>query len=162
VKTYNPAGYTIAAGSLYRSTGATSRLYSNDGVRVVINSTASGRPRVSELRPYVTVSAGERTTLSKLTISFDAGVSSRSASIGLRVCRWNGGATCTWKTVATYRRGRTSDRSFTWTTTSPGDYVSPSGQIRVGVRGTRGSASFRTRTDRVRFTIESKAPAGRR
>jgi hypothetical protein len=32
--------------------------------------------------------------------------------------------------------------------------VSPAGEIRVAVRGTRNSSSFRTRTDWVRFTIE--------
>ena len=160
MKTYNPVGYTIAAGTLYGSTGATSRLYSNNGVRVEINSTTSGRPRVSELRPHATITANQRATLSKLTISFDAGVSSPSASISFRVCRWNGGTTCSWKTLASYRKGRTSDRSFTWTKTSPADYVSPSGRIRVAVRGIRGSSPFRTRIDWVRFTVESQASGG--
>jgi fibronectin type 3 domain-containing protein/subtilisin family serine protease len=159
VKTYNPAGYTIAAGTLYGSTGATSRLYSNNGVRVEINSTTSGSPRVSELRPHATITAAERATLSKLTISFDAGVSSQSAFISFRVCRWSG-TKCSWKTLASYRKGRTSDRSFTWTKTSPADYVSSSGRIRVAVRGIRGSSSFRTRIDWVRFTVESQASGG--
>jgi hypothetical protein len=56
--------------------------------------------------------------------------------------------------VSSYGTGRTSDRSFTWANTSPASYVSPSGEIRVSVRGTRNSSTFRTRTDWVRFTIE--------
>jgi serine protease AprX len=153
VKSYNPAGYTIAAGSVYNSTGAVSRLYTNDGSRVEINS-ASGSPRVSELQPYATITAAELATLSKLTVNFDGGVSSTGASLSFRVCRWNGGSTCTWETVASYGTGSTSDRSFTWTTTTPAAYVSPSGELRVSVRGTRSSSSFRTRTDWIRFTIE--------
>jgi hypothetical protein len=153
VKSYNPAGYTFT-GTVYNSTGAVSRLYSNDSSRVEIQSTTSGNPRVSELRPYASITPSERATLSKLTVNFDAGVSSENASLSFRVCRWNGDGTCTWEVVASYGTGRTSDRSFTWTTASPGAYVSPSGEIRAEVRGTRNSSSFRTRTDWVRFTIE--------
>jgi hypothetical protein len=155
VKAYQPAGYDIAAGTLYGSTGAISRLYANDSSRVEIEATTSGTPRVSELQPYTSITAAERASLSKLTINFDASVSNQNASLTFLVCRWNGGSTCTWETVASYGTGRTSDRSFTWTkTSSPVDYVSPSGEIRVAVRGTRNSSSFRTRTDWVRFTIE--------
>jgi subtilisin family serine protease/fibronectin type 3 domain-containing protein len=160
VKSYAPAGYAIGTGSLYGSTGAVSRLQSNDSSRVEISSTTSGSPRVAELRPYATITAAEQTTLRKLTIDFDAGVSSQNASLGFRVCRRDGGSACTWETVASYGVGRTSDRSFTWTTTSPADYVSSAGQIHVAIRGTRSSSSFRTRTDWVRFTIEYEAPLG--
>jgi subtilisin family serine protease/fibronectin type 3 domain-containing protein len=160
VKSYAPAGYAIGAGTVYRSTGAISRLQSNDGARMEIASTTSGTPRVAELRPHATITAAEQATLSKLTIDFDAGVSSQSASLGFRVCRRNGGSACTWETVASYGVERTSDRSFTWTTTSPADYVSSAGQIRVALRGTRSSSSFRTRTDWVRFTIEYETPLG--
>jgi serine protease AprX len=154
VKSYSPAGYTIAAGTVYGSTGAVSRLYTNDGSRVEITS-ASGSPRVSELQPYATITTTELATLGKLTINFDAGVSSSSASLSFRVCKRNPDSSCTWETVASYGTGTTSDRSFTWTTTSPAQYVSSSGEIRVSVRGTRNSSSsFRTRTDWVRFTIE--------
>jgi serine protease AprX len=153
VKSYNPTGYLTAAGSVYGSTGAVSRLYSNDGVRVEINA-ATGTPRVAELQPFAYITAAEQATLGKLTVNFDAGVSSEGASISFRVCRWDG-ANCIWETVASYGTGRTSDRSFTWTTTAPAAYVSSSGEIRVSIRGTRSSSSsFRTRADWVRFTIE--------
>jgi hypothetical protein len=152
VKSYNPSGYTIAVGSLYGS-GALSRLYSNNGERVQVTA-ASGSPRVSELQPYTAI-AEAAAVLDKLTINFDAGVSSSSASLSFRVCKRNPDSSCTWETVASYGTGTTSDRSFTWTTTSPAQYVSPSGEIRASVRGTRNSSSsFRTRTDWVRFTIE--------
>jgi hypothetical protein len=154
VKSYNPAGYTIAAGALFGSTGAITRLYSNDATRVEINSTTSGNPRVSELQPYASITPSERASLSRLTVNFDASVSNANASLSFRVCRWNGTSTCTWETVSSYGTGSTSDRSFTWAITSPASYVSPSGEIRVSVRGTRNSSTFRTRTDWVRFTIE--------
>jgi serine protease AprX len=153
VKSYNPAGYLTAAGSVYGSTGAVSRLYSNDGVRVEINA-ATGSPRVAELQPFAYITAAEQATLGKLTVNFDAGVSSSSASISFRVCRWDG-ASCIWETVASFGTGTSSDRSFTWTTTAPAAYVSSSGEIRVSVRGARSSSSsFRARADWVRFTIE--------
>jgi hypothetical protein len=130
-----------------------SRLYTNNGSRVEITA-AAGSPRVSEIQPYASITAAELTSLSKLTVNFDASVSSSSALLSFRVCRWNGSSTCTWETVASYGIGSTSDRSFTWTTTAPAAYVSPSGELRVSVRGTRNSSSFRTRTDWIRFTIE--------
>jgi hypothetical protein len=153
VKDYNPTGYLVASGSVYGSTGAVSRLYTNNGVRVEITA-ASGSPHAAELHPFAYITAAEQSTLSKLTVNFDAGVSSSSASISFRVCRWDGAA-CIWETVASYGTGRTSDRSFTWTTTTPAAYVSSSGEIRVSIRGTRSSSSsFRTRADWVRFRIE--------
>jgi hypothetical protein len=153
VKSYNPTGYLTAAGSVYGSAGAVSRLYSDDGVRVEINA-ATGSPRVAELQPFAYLTAAEQETLSKVTVNFNAGVSTSSASISFRVCRWNG-ASCIWETVASYGTGRTSDRSFTWTTAAPAAYVSTLGEIRVSIRGTRSSSSsFRTRADWVRFTIE--------
>jgi hypothetical protein len=153
VKSYNPAGYLTAAGSVYGSTGAVSRLYTNNGVRVEINA-ASGSPRVANLQPFAYITAVEQASLSKLTVNFDAGVSSSSASISFLVCRWNG-ADCIWELVASYGTGTTADRSFTWTTTSPTAYVSASGEVRVAIRGSRSSSSsFRARADWVRFTIE--------
>jgi hypothetical protein len=156
VKGYNPAGYVTAAGSVYGSTGAVSRLYTNNGVRVEINA-ASGSPRAAELHPFAYISAAEQASLKKLTVNFDAGVSSSSASLSFLVCRWDGGS-CIWEPVASYGTGSTSDRAFTWTTTTPAAYVSSSGEIRVSIRGTRSSSSsFRTRADWVRFTIEYTA-----
>jgi serine protease AprX len=155
VKSYDPAGYLIGAGTLYGSTGDVSRLYANDGVRVEVSATSSGTPRIAELQPYASITAAEQSTLSKLTVNFDAGVSNSVASLSFRVCNGWSGLTCTsWQQVASYGNGTTSDRSFNWTTTSPAQYVSASGEIRVSIRGTRNSNSFRTRTDWVRFTIE--------
>jgi serine protease AprX len=154
VKGYDPSGYTIAAGTLYGGTGSLSRLLVNDGSRVEVNATTSGSPRVAELQPYATI-AEAAAGLDKLTVNFDAGVSSSSASLSFRVCRRNADSSCTWETVRSYGTGSTSDRSYTWTTPSPAAYVSSSGEIRVSVRGTRSSSSsFRTRTDWIRFTVE--------
>ena len=154
VKGYDPPGYTIAAGTLYNGTGALARLLANDGQRVEVTSTTSGSPRVSELQPYATI-AEAASSLDKLTVNFDAGVSSSSASLSFRVCRRNADSSCSWETVRSYGTGSTSDRSYTWTTTSPAAYVSASGEIRVSVRGTRSSSSsFRTRSDWIRITVE--------
>lgn len=48
-----------------------------------------------------------------------------------------------------------SDRSFTRANAiSPADYASSSGEIRFRVRGER-SGGMKTRTDLIRFTVES-------
>jgi serine protease AprX len=152
-KSYQPAGYTLVSGTVYSGRGSVTRLYSNDGSRVEINS-ASGSPRVAEIQPYASITAAELATLTKLTVDFDGNVSSSNANLILAVCKRNADDSCTWETVKTWSpAGTTSDRAHTWsTTTSPAQYVSTTGEIRFSVKSTR-SSSFRLRTDWIRFTI---------
>ena len=148
---YQPAGYTILSGSVYNGRGAVSRLYSNDGNRLEISSARSGSTYVSDLYAYASMTQGERSTLQKLTIAYDGNASRASAALTLQVYDFATGA---WQVVDGPRTGITSDRSFTWSTsTAPTDYVSSAGEVRFRVRG-MGSSSFRTRTDLVGFTID--------
>jgi N-acetylmuramoyl-L-alanine amidase len=149
-KAYQPAGYTILSGSVYKRTGAVSRLYSDDGSRLEISAAKSGSTYVSDMYAYASMTAAERSSLKELTIDYNGNDSSSGAAVTLQVYDF---ATGTWTVVDGPTSGVTSDRSFTWSnSSSPTDYVSSAGQVRFRVRGTSAGSS-RTRTDLVRFTI---------
>ncbi len=146
---YQPAGYTILSGSVYQGHGALSRLFSDDGSRLEINS-ASGSPRVASFYASATIAAGQLPTLQRLQVDYNGNATGGNTSVSVRIWNWS---TSTWVTIDGPVVGATSDRSATWSTSSPGAYVSPGGEVRVNVRGTR-SSSFRLRTDLIRYTIE--------
>jgi hypothetical protein len=149
-KAYQPAGYNILSGSVYKGRGAVSRLYSDDGSRLEISAAKSGSTYVSDLYAYASMTSAERSSLDKLTIDYNGNDSSASAALTLQVYDF---ATASWTVVDGPRTGVTTDRSFTWSnSTSPADYVSSAGEVRFRDRGTN-TSSFRTRTDLVRFTI---------
>jgi hypothetical protein len=150
VRAYRPSGYTLGAGSVYAGRGAVSRLEENDGSRVEITAVRSGNLYVSELTAFATVFESAP-LLRRLTVSSDGGASSGSAMLTVSIFRWSTGG---WTTFYGPRQpGTTADVAATWTTLAPADYVGPTGEVRVKVRGTRAS-SFRTTTDLVRITVE--------
>jgi hypothetical protein len=150
VKVYRPAGYTLGAGSVYLGRGAVSRLHENDASRVEITGVRSGSMFVSELTASAVV-AEPAPVLRRLTVGYDGGASSSAATLSVSIYRWATGA---WTQVYGPRTpGTTADVGATWTTLSPAEYVGPTGEVRVKVRGTR-SFSFRTQTDLVRITVE--------
>jgi hypothetical protein len=150
VKVYRPAGYTLVAGSVYSGRGAISRLYENDGSRLEVSATRTGGLYVAELSAVARVDEAPA-LLRKLTVSYDGGASSGSATLSVSVYRWT---TAGWTVVYGPRTpGTSSDVGSTWTTPAAAEYVGPSGEIRVKIRGTR-SSSFRTQTDLVRASVE--------
>ena len=91
--------------------------------------------------------------MKKLAITYDGHESSSYASMTLSVYNQRTGA---WDTVDGPRAATTTDRSFTWNAAAPGEVVSPAGEVRFRIRGTRGSAAwFVARTDLVRVTVTS-------
>jgi len=149
-KAYQPSGYTILSGSVYHNHGAVSRLYADDGSRLEISAAKSGSSYAADLYARASMTPAERSALSRLTIDYNGSDSSSGAALTLQVYDFTTG---TWAVVDGPRTGVTTDRSFTWSTSSsPADYVSSAGEVRFRVRGTDAS-SFRTRTDLVRFTI---------
>ena len=149
-KAYQPSGYAILSGSVYHNHGAVSRLYADDGSRLEISAAKSGSSYAADLYARASMTPAERSALSRLTIDYNGSDSSSGAALTLQVYDF---ATGTWAVVDGPRTGVTTDRSFTWSTSSsPADYVSSAGEVRFRVRGTDAS-SFRTRTDLVRFTI---------
>ena len=150
VKTYRPSGYALSAGSVYQGRGAVGRLHENDGNRVEITAARSGSLYMSELTASAAI-AEPPPLLRKLTGRFDGGASSSTATLAVSIYRWTTG---TWTPVYGPRTpGTTADVGSTWTTASPAEYLGPTGEVRVKVRGTRSSA-FRTQTDLVSVSIE--------
>ena len=151
VKNYVPAGYTILAGTIVVGHGAVSRLYTNDGVRLLLQAALSAGTYVADYYAYTTIAASELATLRKITISYDGNASTNKPMITLRVYNWSTGL---WETVDGPRQATTGDRLFGWTVSAlPARYASPAGAIRFEVRGTASSA-FTLRTDKIGFTIE--------
>jgi subtilisin family serine protease len=143
-----PTGVRIVTGRLY--SGGTSSLAADDGARMEISASSSSGGYVAESESYVTLSSAQRASLRRLSIDHDGSTTSSGAAVSLRI--WNA-RTGSWQTIDGPRTGVTADRARTWATTTPADYVTSAGEVRVRVRATR-SSSFRTRTDLVRFTIE--------
>jgi unsaturated chondroitin disaccharide hydrolase len=154
-KHYRPSGYTATSGSVYRSRGALSRLYSNDASRVEITAARVGGIYVSEIEVSATISTAELATLRSLTVTEDGHVTTGSAALTLSLFNWDTGS---WTVLDGPRTGVTSDRTLTLSPAgAAADYFSTSGEtvgkVRLRVTGTRTSSSFRTATDWVRFTI---------
>ena len=145
-----PLGYGLT-GSIYGGTGHISRLYENDGNRMEVSGSYSGGAYVADLRPYATLAPSQRATLKKLTVDYDGHATTGTASVTIRIYNF---VTNTWQTIDGPRTGVTSDRSLVWSTSTPGSYVSSTGEVRLSVLA-RGSGSFRSRTDMVRFTVEN-------
>ncbi|HEX2192148.1 MAG TPA: S8 family serine peptidase [Acidimicrobiales bacterium] len=138
-------------GSVYGGTGQLSRLGDNDTSYLEVSSTYTQGAYVAELRPSTRISADQRSSLKKLIVTVDGNVTSRGASLSLRILNMSTGA---WETIDGPVGGVVTDRTVSWSTVSPLAYVSGSGEIRVAVTG-RSTSSFRARTDLVRFTIEN-------
>ena len=146
---YQPAGYTILSGSVYSGRGALSRLFTDDGARLEIKA-KSGVTKVSSFYAFATIAAGQLATLKRLQIDYNGNATGNDTNVSLRVWNWS---TAAWVTIDGPVQGATADRSATWSSSSPAAYVSPSGEVRVNVHGTR-PTSLRVRTDLIRFTID--------
>jgi hypothetical protein len=147
ISTLRPAGVRLVSGRVY--SGGAASLAADDGARMEITAT-SGGGYVAETESYVTLSAAQRSSLRRLAIDHDGSATSSGAAVSLRIWNARSGA---WQTIDGPRTGVIADRARTWATTTPADYVSANGEVRLRVRATR-SSSFRTRTDLVRFVIE--------
>ena len=146
----DPIGFATT-GSVYGGTGQLSRVAEDDASYLELSSVYSQGAYVTELRPYAKLSADQRASLKKLTVTVDGHVTTRGASLSLRILNFSTGL---WETINGPVGGVTYDRAVTWSTVSPLAYVSASGEVRVAVAG-RSTTSFRSRTDVVRFTIEN-------
>jgi len=86
---------------------------------------------------------------SKLTVAYD-GASSLSTSQTLYVYNFGTGS---WQQIAS-STATSTDRSFTWSTSSPSAYVSSSGSLRLRVNQST-SRSFQSRGDLISFAVQA-------
>jgi serine protease AprX len=143
---YRPTSFVVVAGR--RSAGSLGSLYTSNGVRLDVASKKVGAAHVAELEVRTTVAAPDRAAAS-LAIDFDGHATGASTVLTVAVLDWSSG---TWQVVGGPWTGATSDRVVTWSAAPAAGYLSPSGEIRLQVRGTR-PTSFTARTDWVRFTL---------
>jgi subtilisin family serine protease len=140
-----PGGVRLVRGSV--TTGGAGSLAADDGARLEVASAAG----VVEVEAYAVLPASQVATLKRLAIDHDGSVTSAAAGVTLRAFNVRTGA---WVTVDPVRTGVTADRSRSWLPGAPSDFVSSAGEVRLRIRASRAGASFRTRTDLVRFTLE--------
>ncbi|HEV8588126.1 MAG TPA: fibronectin type III domain-containing protein [Pyrinomonadaceae bacterium] len=146
---YAPSGTTILQGTL--SSGSFSNLATNNASYYVVNSTTSGQTRFADW--YASVSVSELpSSVSKLTITYDGQYSRNGRTQTLYLYNWT---TSSWTQIDSRTVG-TSDVTITSTQTSPANFVSGTGQIRLRVLGSGGAnKSFTCSGDYVQFTVET-------
>lgn len=146
---YAPIATTILQGSL--SSGSFSSLAANDVSYYVVNSTASGTTRFSDWYASVTVSQAPA-SVAKLTTTYDGKYSRSGRTQTLYLYNWASGS---WTQIDSRSVGQ-SDVTITNTQTSPANFISPTGEIRVRVLGSGGAnKSFTCSGDQVQFVIET-------
>jgi subtilisin family serine protease len=144
-----PAGYRTVVGARYA--GALSSLSADDGGRLQWTAAWSGSGYAAEFEPYAVVPSTLRPTLRRLGVDYDGGATHSGAAVSVRIYNHR---LVRWETVDGPRTGVLADRPRMWFTTTPADYLSSTGEVRLRVRGTR-AGGFRLRTDLVRVTAEA-------
>jgi thermitase len=144
---YAPSGVQVFVGSVFG--GNAGSLAASDDVRFDLRSGASGSNRVVDYDAIVTgVSRGAGVSQIQFTVENQMTISG-----GLQVYLYNYGA-ARYDLIATQSVG-TGDTSSTYTVTAnAGNYVSGSGEMRVGFyRSRSGTTNYNLRSDFVRVTV---------
>lgn len=146
---YAPASTTILQGSL--ASGSFSNLAGNDASYYVINSTTSGSTRFTDWYASVTISQAPG-SVSTFTTTYDGKYSRSGRTQTLYLYNWS---TSAWTQIDSRSVGQ-SDVTITNTQTSPANFISPTGEIRLRVLGSGGSnKSFTCSGDQVRFVVDT-------
>jgi len=143
-KDYAPTAVTLTRGTI--SSGTVSNLATNNASYLVITAASVSGTRYVDWYSNVSI-AEPRTSVTKLTITFDGKL---LASLNQKLYLWNF-STSVWDQVDSRTVG-TSDVTVTWNTTSPLNYISSTGEIRLRQYVTRNSA-FTSSTDWVKFNV---------
>src|SRR5688572_3746146 len=142
---YAPTSTTILQGSL--NSGSVSNLSTNNASYYQVNSTTSGTPRITDWYASVTITQAPA-LVSSLTTIYDGKYSRSNTTQTLYLFNWS---TASWTQIDSRTVGQT-DVTITNTQTSPLDFISATGEIRLRVRGSRtNNQSFVCQGDYVRF-----------
>jgi N-acetylmuramoyl-L-alanine amidase/chitodextrinase len=144
-KNYAPTAITLTRGTI--TSGAVANLSANDASYLVLTAAKVGSTRYVDWYSNVSI-AEPRASVTKLTITLDGKL---SASLNQKLYLWNF-STLVWDQVDSRTVG-TTDVTVTWNTTSPLNYISSTGEIRLRQYVTR-TTSFTSSTDWVKFNIE--------
>ena len=146
---YAPAATTILQGSL--NSGSVSNLSTNNASYYQVNSTTSGTPRITDWYASVTITQVPA-LVSNLTTIYDGKYSRSNTTQTLYLYNWS---TASWTQIDSRTVGQT-DVTVTTPQTSPANFISATGEIRLRVHGSRAqNQSFFCQGDYVRFTVET-------
>jgi len=145
---YVPTATTILAGSL--ASGSFSNLSTNNESYYQVNSTTSN-PRITDWYASVVISEAPA-SVSKLVTTYNGDYTKSNTTQTLYLFNWS---TATWTQIDSQVVG-TADVTITNTQVTPANFLSPTGEVRLRVRGSRSSnQSFIGRGDFVQFTVET-------
>ena len=146
---YAPGSTTILQGSL--NSGSFSNLSTNNASYYVVNSTASGQPRLTDWYASVTI-AEAPASVTRLTTTYDGKYSKSNVTQTLYLFNWS---TVSWTQIDSRTVGQ-SDVTISNTQTVPANFISATGEVRLRILGSRSNnQSFTCSGDFVRFTIET-------
>jgi hypothetical protein len=143
---YVPTSTSITSGS--RSSGSYTNLATNNASYYVVKSTTSGT-RKTDWYGSVTISQAP-TSVTKLTINYD-GKNSASKTQVLSLYNWS---TSAWTQIDS-RTVSTTDVVITNTQTSPANYISSTGQIRLRIYTSGGTSNYTNSGDWMQFVVET-------
>ena len=143
---YVPSTTTILFGSL--NSGAFGNLSTNNSSYYVVNSTTTSTRKVDWYGSVKITQPGS--SVSKLTINYD-GKNSASKTQVLYLYNWS---TSAWVQIDS-RTVSTTDISVAYTNTSPANYISSLGEIRLRVYSSGGNSNYTCSGDWMQFTVES-------
>ena len=146
-KTYYPTGTTMLMGSI--ASGSYQNLAANDGSYMTVNAGKSGSNYYTDW--YASTSIAEQPT--KLTITYD-GKYSRSRTQKLYLYNFSSSS---W-TQVDQATVSTTDVTRTYATTSPSNFVSGTGEIRMRVAANTRTSSYSCSADYLTYKIEYVAP----
>ncbi|MCL6518209.1 MAG: family 10 glycosylhydrolase [Armatimonadetes bacterium] len=145
-RNYAPSSITLIRGTV--ASGSVSNLAANDASYLVINSQRVSNKYYTDWYSNVFISEVP-SHVSKLTITYDGKLSS-SQTQSLHLWNWT---TSSWTQIDSRTVG-TSDITINWSTTSPSNYISSSGEIRLRQYVDGVKSSFSCSADFVQFGIE--------
>ncbi len=148
--TYVPTSATILFGSL--NNGTFGNLATNNSSYYVVNSTTTGTRKLDWYgSTFITQSPS---TVTKLTVTYD-GKNSASKTQVLYLYNF---VTAAWVQIDS-RAVSTTDVTITNTQNSPANYISTTGEIRLRVYSSAGTANYTCSGDWMQFQIQSTSAA---
>ena len=148
-RNYAPTSVTVSSGTI--NSGSASNLSANDESYLVVNSTTTST-YTTDWYSSVTISEN-RASVSKLTVTYD-GKYSRSVTQKLYLFNYTTNA---WNQIDNRTVG-TTDVTITYTPTTPSNFISTTGIIRLRVQGTTTAGTFTCSGDFVRYAVTTGIP----
>jgi hypothetical protein len=150
VYAYSPSNFTITSGSL--GSGVVGNLATNNSSYVVFNSTTTGT-RVVDWYGSVVITQ-PKSTVNQLTINYDGKQSASKTQI-VYLYNW---VTAAWVQINS-RSVSTTDVLVTSVQTSPANYISATGEIRLRVYSSGGTSNYTCSGDWLQFLVQSTSAA---